>query len=250
MCVIAVCQKRRLTRDEAKDMWLANPNGAGVAWRENGELVYRKGFMTRVEFEDFYFGRKLPLSHIVHFRIATHGGISAALTHPYICSDRSELPLLYKGSSELLFHNGMYKDCDTALNILGANHGVENFGDEPMSDTRVLALIQFHTPEKLKKALGLSNKVAILRKKTILLLGQFTSHNGVHFSNENFRYKAKLRATTPILPTIASSIYWTPSNEAEYDFYTPQPHLVMPARKKVEPKMRFGNVFGQVKYGK
>ena len=83
--------------------WEANPDGAGFALpipdNEKYAFHIRKGFMT---WEDFVRAfEKFNLADcesdlLIHFRIATHGGISPGNTHPFpITKEKKYLPLIF-----------------------------------------------------------------------------------------------------------------------------------------------------------
>lgn len=78
--------------------WNHNPNGAGYMFASAGKVHIRKGFMALDEFlkamkdnEDFFKKKSL----VLHFRIATHGSVSQALTHPFRISD--DLAMAHNG---------------------------------------------------------------------------------------------------------------------------------------------------------
>ena len=55
MCVIAICEDRRLTEDEVRKMWEANPAGGGVAWTtEDGWVRWKKGMMELEKMLEFH----------------------------------------------------------------------------------------------------------------------------------------------------------------------------------------------------
>src|SRR5690606_13262115 len=96
MCVLAVAAERKLTAEEVRNCFAANGDGAGVAWSRNGKNHFRKGFMDLGSFLAFYEQLEV-LPHIVHFRVATSGGVRRELTHPFIVSLASPLVLEWSG---------------------------------------------------------------------------------------------------------------------------------------------------------
>ena len=85
MCVvIAKPSGSKLDLTTLHKCWNSNNQGAGVAWCDRGKIYIEKGFMEWDSFKGFWESRdwtKIPA--IVHFRIATHGGINEENTHPF-----------------------------------------------------------------------------------------------------------------------------------------------------------------------
>ena len=267
MCVIAVCQKRRLSRDEVKAIWDNNPHGAGATWREGNEVLYQKGFMKRRDFEEFYYGAKLPFPHVVHFRWATHGGVCQELTHPYLCDKHGSLPLSYKGTQSALFHNGVFVQWDAALKILGDNLGplwAEKVDKLPMSDSRVLALVQALSPDGLNDC-SHGSRVAVFSVKTMRLIGPFENRNGVKFSSlawlprlYTIQHGCKKSAVVTAAVANIHPTYFKYSQDRDDDnkYFTPKPSFSWPDKnswpdkKKIDTARRPDyNVFANVRYG-
>ncbi|MEM1967749.1 MAG: hypothetical protein QXO86_07775 [Nitrososphaerota archaeon] len=92
-----------LKEDHARKMWEANSHGSGFAYYEAGQWQFVKGFMALEELlkalkEKGLLGEKDHPPFAIHFRVATHGGITPELTHPF------EVGI--KEGRAVLFHNG------------------------------------------------------------------------------------------------------------------------------------------------
>ncbi len=104
MCVISFIKTGvAFTEDHARKMWEANSHGAGFAYYEAGRWQFVKGFMSFDELikalkERGLLGVENHPPFAIHFRIATHGGVTPELTHPF------EVGI--KEGQALLFHNG------------------------------------------------------------------------------------------------------------------------------------------------
>ena len=183
MCVIAICEKRKLSSDEIAKMWSANGHGAGMAWTEKGQVCYRKGFMKLVEFQKFYKSRSFGLPHVVHFRIASAGAVQPELTHPFTCSLGSELSDHYKGKDEALFHNGTYGAWKEVLGTTALATGKQVLG--AVNDSRLCAILRFLVPDMLPEiARTSSSRFAVINPKGhVEWFGAFTEHNGIRTSN-------------------------------------------------------------------
>jgi len=196
MCVIAVCEKRRLTQGEALAMWRSNSDGAGVAWASGGLVKFRKGFMKWKDFSKFYFGSTLPLPHIVHFRISTAGGTVPELTHPFPCTKNAETMLSYAGPGPVLFQNGTLRDWAVYVTTIAKAVDKPLLG--PMSDSRVLAIIKHYVPSILPDITP--GKLAVLNSKgKIEFQGQFEKlHGGVRVSNKFWTVPRRAAGVNPI----------------------------------------------------
>lgn len=61
----------------------ANPDGAGIAYAENGEVKIVKGFMEFADFIDAYRAVPAECPALIHFRWSTHGTIDRKNCHPF-----------------------------------------------------------------------------------------------------------------------------------------------------------------------
>ena len=96
-----------------RNSFLNNPDGAGFAFNLNNHVVIRKGFM---EFDDFYKAiheadKQYDLAKrgvLIHFRIATHGGVNPGLCHPFpISGSEKQLKASETNCSYAIVHNGI-----------------------------------------------------------------------------------------------------------------------------------------------
>jgi len=141
MCVIIVCRERGVTKDELQQAFKANDDGGGIAWTEEGEVCYRKGFMKAEHMSSCYFDEHIndKLPHVLHFRRAT-SKVTQKLTHPYIISEKSPLKLTYRGKESLLFHNGVMSDWKKKMFDFYL-HNAKKIPDGDWSDSRFIAIL-------------------------------------------------------------------------------------------------------------
>ena len=101
------------TKEILKNCFKANPDGAGFAYTYKGTVYTYKGFF---KFDEFYkklteCDKKYNLKNcgvLIHFRIATHGGINAANCHPFsLSSKESKLKATFVKSNYAVIHNGV-----------------------------------------------------------------------------------------------------------------------------------------------
>lgn len=181
MCIIAICVKRKLTTEELRQCWTCNRDGAGIAFPvSDTDATLVKGFMRRKELERFY-DTVDTLPHVVHFRVASSGGVRPELTHPFLCTPDSDVPLSYTGSDMLLFHNGIALD----WHKLGDKHNIP--WNWRWSDTRVISAVigRGTTPEELLPTAG--GKFVTMQGRSVWRYGEFEEADGVLFSNGSYK---------------------------------------------------------------
>jgi hypothetical protein len=109
MCVIMIASKTRPTEEMVERAWNSNKDGAGIAWEEKDkkgewDVVYEKGIMQVDRIKELC--QKLPLPYVVHFRVASVGGVKPELTHPFPITAEVRLDLRGRTKGGVLFHNG------------------------------------------------------------------------------------------------------------------------------------------------
>lgn len=138
MCVISIVEDKRPTEAQVLAMWNQNSHGGGVAWRE-GNLVHWKKGLKLEDMQDFT--KNLPMPFILHFRVASIGGIKPILTHPFAVEDFDkslELEGTTKGG--VMFHNGHWNSWfDRLATSCGVLHKPIPLG--VYSDSRAMAYL-------------------------------------------------------------------------------------------------------------
>lgn len=103
LCVILISSEKRLSEDMVSKAFDANDDGAGVAWREDEQVHWKKGLGLEMVTE---LCNTLPLPYIAHFRISTVGGKRPALCHPFQIDIEASTALEGSTEGHVLFHNG------------------------------------------------------------------------------------------------------------------------------------------------
>lgn len=141
MCVIMLVNNARPTKEMIEKAWATNDDGGGIAWRERGEVYWQKGLMEKEDGLDkmLELCKKVPTPYVAHFRIASIGGPSKVLTHPFPIDVNASLDLEGHTKGRVLFHNGHWGAwCDRALEAaIGSNTAIPEGGE--WSDTRAMA---------------------------------------------------------------------------------------------------------------
>jgi hypothetical protein len=178
MCIILVAETSWPSDEELKNCSDANGHGAGIAWidHEKKQVVYEKGLRDHDDIiKIIRSGRIKYFPAIIHFRIASSGGVSDELTHPFPCT--KDVPLTLKGRAPaVLFHNGTWSGWSDKL-LAGLSADPKGFiPDGTWSDTRALAYFVARGGAKMLNFLyeninGLKpDKLAVLGGKGELLL--------------------------------------------------------------------------------
>jgi hypothetical protein len=136
MCVIMLAQRVRPTEEMIDKAWDYNKDGAGFAWRQGNEVHFEKGIMEVGRVKELC--AELPMPYVVHFRVASVGGVKQTLTHPFIVSKDAPLPLVGKTKGGVLFHNGHWGDWN-AKALEAAIHSNTRIPTGDWSDTRAIA---------------------------------------------------------------------------------------------------------------
>lgn len=171
-----------------------NKDGAGVAWIDGKVVRWCKG--TDMHAEDIHeiLAGKEDVPRFIHFRIATAGGVSDELCHPFPLI--KGIPTKKEGKSRegVLMHNGVWNEWKAPLI---AHFPRNTLLKGPWSDTRAMAIVVMSIGEEaIDKIANYSNKVAIMRPDgTVTRWGNWSEKDGVWYSNEGweYRYKAILR---------------------------------------------------------
>jgi hypothetical protein len=182
MCIIAVCKTKPLTKVLFNNCWESNGHGMGIAWYDGKNVSFHKGIMGKKKAWDLY--KTIPAPHVVHFRIASVGGVCPELTHPFLITKRSPLHLEWTGQSPVLFHNGSLGDWQDLLrNCIFTNKIVPK---GKLSDSRVMAMSVATVGEDL---LGMytGHRWVIITKDGIRTWGDWDEEDEISYSNTGYK---------------------------------------------------------------
>jgi len=191
-----------------------HPHGAGYMFWDGENVVIRKGF-TRMEAIYSSLGT-LPRSAgvVIHFRQATHGGKSEALTHPFpVCDSYEEMRKLKNKTDAAMAHNGIFHTDDDA----------EGVSDSMQFAKLALFPIKHHLFEVgmetiLNHAVGDSCVVIMSKRGEIKLFGSgWIKEDGLWYSNNSFRFEyyhqLEFVSTFPKIPKTPSHAYADTRND-------------------------------------
>lgn len=152
----------------------ANKDGAGFAYSDGRKLTLSKGHMKLKEFQSALddAGDLTKYPAIFHFRIATHGTVKPANTHPFNVNDRM-----------VAGHNGILRI--TPKGDLTDSETFFKYVCAPVLETCPLYSDEFST---MVSALIDSSKLAFLTDKgDIKMFGKFEEEDGVFYSNTSYQ---------------------------------------------------------------
>lgn len=195
MCIIA-CKPAGIklpTWSIIENMWYSNPDGAGLAFYnpKTHKVRIEKGFMSLSDFEDKLneldkqFNLQ-KLAVIMHFRIATHGGITRSNCHPFPISDNTAVlgkPFLETRIG--VAHNGIIDITPRSKDISDTMEYIAS---------QLSQLVKFcpqfyknkHAMQMIKNAIG-SKMAFITPENRIYTIGDFTEDEGILYSNASYK---------------------------------------------------------------
>lgn len=188
MCVI-IYKKQGIeipTKSLLRKAWTANPDGAGLAYNDGKQVHFVKGFTSFKEFYNTLLQLDLTANLkskdlVLHFRIATSGGVTPQKTHPFeICNSFKKMERLEGTCKSAFFHNGVMSDFASS-----------KYSDTENFNYMILANIKNveHQPTLIDYLARANNsKFAIITKDRVLLGGDFLSDGDYLASNKNYTY--------------------------------------------------------------
>lgn len=188
MCII--CTKPKYvtmpSTNTLRRCWESNPQGAGYMYTDPSTrlVVGKKGFMKLDDFlKELSDPRFDKLNVVIHFRIATHGGVNPQATHPFpLSGKKDDLNALQWVDRCGVAHNGI----------------IPNFGTQQgLSDTqdfikKVLSKAGEHVlhPGVLRVAESMigASRMVIMRRDRIVRLGTgWVNFKGCWYSNSGYK---------------------------------------------------------------
>jgi hypothetical protein len=199
MCVIMLVNGTRPTEAMIDAAWKTNPDGAGIAWREGKgdrtEVVWEKGIMQIDRIKELC--ATAPQPYVVHFRVASCGGVKESLTHPFVVDLGVPLELTGRTKGAVLFHNGHWgawtdKVMEAAIH---SNNRLPAGSD--WSDTRGMAyMVAIYGPNVLEMLPSQKGVVMTPTEFNVFTGNGFEKINNVWCSNDYFWGGSRNRSHT------------------------------------------------------
>ena len=180
MCQILYSDSTNPPKDAIVDANHMNQDGFGYAWVQDKTVKWSKGFSKEELTDDvieYYLSLSFPKA--IHFRLATHGGKTQELTHPFPI--KRGVPHDLQGEAKaVLFHNGVWHEYDDVLrHAILSNSLNPNCLKGGMSDSRAMAVLAQRYGIDFLDLLNLSGqKVLILAANGTTRWGSWTEKEG------------------------------------------------------------------------
>jgi len=179
MCVISLVEDGVFpSKKTLKQMESLNSDGGSIAWlNKNGTKSYRKGIKAK-EVHNLINKKLIPQgveTAIIHFRIASIGGVKKKLCHPFEISSKVDMNLVVDNTTkDLLFHNGTWSEyADELVEYLKKQKAPVTIPRGEYSDSRIMAYLAHKIGHKgMAKLVKGWNKVAILTSNGIVKYGK------------------------------------------------------------------------------
>lgn len=196
MCIIAAKPAGipMPSQEQIEVMWHNNPDGGGIMYLKDGSVCIDKGYMCLADYMrrlgELREQIDLTASPVVlHFRIASAGGVCAPNCHPF--------PLT---SSEKIIRQ---LHCKTTVGI-AHNGNIHGYGNSQLSDTMQYIMLQLApmskvAPQFWKNRYCLEMIINAMRGSWLVLLAAdgslttlgdfFIERDGILYSNKTFQNK-------------------------------------------------------------
>lgn len=200
MCVIIVSEQVKPSEALLRDADAVNGDGWGIAWRANGMVHWQKGLDIEIIVK---MVADLPLPMVLHARIATIGGVSRELTHPFPIEGTPRLALAgATGRKGVLFHNGHIREWEVLGRIVGVpiprmlKHfkAGKHVKHDPWSDSRAVAGIASRHGSQALEAIAddSGSRFCVMTPTTIRRWGCWHGQDGVMLSSPIMDYSAMM----------------------------------------------------------
>jgi len=192
MCIIVAkpADTKMPDTETLRACFTANPDGAGFMYADGKTVKIRKGFMKFGDFLDA-LDDEIPtwmqddVSIVMHFRIATHGGVKPACCHPFPLTDSKEDMRATEVSARFgVAHNGVITGRSTGAEWSDSMDFIACFMT-PLAKMNPNFMHNDYATELLEDACG--SKLAIMDGSgEIKTVGHFYDKEGVKFSNTSY----------------------------------------------------------------
>ncbi len=181
------------SKNDLKDAEDMNSHGGSIAWLNHDKTVsYKKGIKAKQinRIINKQLKPKGISTAIIHFRIASVGGVKKNLNHPFEISSKVELNMEASHiTKDVLFHNGTWSEyAEVLVNYLKGCKKPQTIPRGNYSDSRIMAYLAHKLGRNgMNKLVTGWNKIAILSSKGITKFGDgWCKVNGVKCSNDYF----------------------------------------------------------------
>lgn len=222
MCIIAAkpAGTKMPAQTTIENMWYRNHDGAGFMYAQDGVVHIEKGYMKLDDFNKALERvRKTvdldSVAVVMHFRIATHGGVIPANTHPFpVTSSVGMLQKLRCNTTLGVAHNGI-------IHSVSPRKGISDTMEYIATQLAPLykGVPEFYKNSHLMELVknGIDSKLAILTHMgELYTIGSFEESEGIMYSNTSYKpYTSTVYSYNGSKWSILGSHY------GEFDYYQP-----------------------------
>ena len=191
MCIIAIKKIGVPMPDDQtiENMWECNSDGAGYMIATGKKVIIRKGFMNLPSFMASIrsHGSLIDKAVVMHFRIATHGGVRPECCHPFPLTD--EVDRLQKLKCKSAFgvaHNGVVNGMATD-NKIGISDTMAYIMDVISPLSELCDVTENWRARSIIEATAGSKFVVLRKDGRIATFGSFVEDGGVLYSNDSYK---------------------------------------------------------------
>ena len=203
MCIVITKDKyvSMPSNNTLRRCWQSNPQGAGYMYTDptTRQVIGKKGFMTLDAFLKELSNPKLDkMNVVIHFRIATHGGVNDAATHPFPISNKvDDLNALEWTSRAGIAHNGIIPGYGTQRGLSDTQEFIKNVLSKSGEHVLHPGVLSMTT------ALIGSSRLAIMRRDKIVRVGGgWVQFKGCWYSNSGYKKQVSSKwASSPADPS-------------------------------------------------
>ena len=198
MCIIIAKNKNNNklpTKENLKNSFEYNCDGAGFMYVNNNKVVIDKGYMDEKSFLNRFdylckrYNNFKNKALVIHCRIGTSSGNTKENTHPYIISNKEkELHATYITSELGIAHNGIihdYTPTEKKPTINDTQNFIIHYLFPIYSNFK-----DFYKIKSLRNGIEkiTNSKFALLDKnENLYLIGDFIKENGIFYSNTSYK---------------------------------------------------------------
>jgi predicted glutamine amidotransferase len=160
--------KSHITDEEIVASAQSNSDGTGIAFVDRGRVYFEKGITIERALELFH---QCKTPGLIHVRLATHGGVSDEMCHPFpVTTDLKAMRATSGHVDRVLAHNGVWCRYDAVLERLARKRPDLPIAKQRYSDSKAMALMAaIEGEEVLRHDCG--GRTCVLDSKGLRLYG-------------------------------------------------------------------------------
>lgn len=220
MCIIIAKEKfgRLPSKEELKNSFEYNSDGAGFMYVDKGKVIIDKGYMNYKSFIGHYekllkkYNNFKNKSLVIHCRIGTSGKNNKGNTHPYPITNSERLLHSKHLKQDIgIAHNGIIHGFGTAKGLNDTQEYIIKFLYPLYKNFK-----DFYKNDDIRECIEImtGSKFAILNSNDdIYYVGDFIEDNGLMFSNDTYKPYTRYYYQYPYYDD------WYDRKKAEQDYY-------------------------------